>query len=415
MTIRRVQDKSVARTLQMIFTAAGLLFLINIYFGFDNTLTVGEIPRWQALIHLHAGSIGWITLSAIGFMIWVMSGQRELDPAHSRRIRRLGWVASLVFLGYIPNFWLAFSQPDGPLVALLPLFGSMAVLVLWIAAVYAISQLRKQDPITPAAILMTGALTVAAIGATVGMLLGLERVIGQFLPLPQADRVGAHAGMMDTYLFLFAAAAVERVARKGLPAKASPFAWAQGLAWTVGATIVPVAFFLNMFMQLAPVFLLLLLLGLVIFLARVGWRALLLGPIGDRPRPWMFFGTVWLVVFMALFLYAIAAGDFSNLPTWFGAAFVHAGFVGMMTNLILGLIAVHAEPGAHVLAWGEPVSLWLINLGLALFLALKISADVRWGAAVMGVGVVLGVLTMLLRLRAGSIEPAAPGGSTAPR
>ncbi|NIV40457.1 MAG: hypothetical protein GWN58_66975, partial [Anaerolineae bacterium] len=64
MEMEQVQVRSVWRTLKIVFMGAALLFLINNFYGFDNALTVGEIPRWQGLIHLHAGSIGWITLSA---------------------------------------------------------------------------------------------------------------------------------------------------------------------------------------------------------------------------------------------------------------------------------------------------------------------------------------------------------------
>ena len=39
---------------------------------------------------------------------------------------------------------------------------------------------------------------------------------GGFLPLPAGDRVGAHAGMMDTYLFLVASAVVETVKMIGV-------------------------------------------------------------------------------------------------------------------------------------------------------------------------------------------------------
>ena len=88
------------------------------------------------------------------------------------------------------------------------------------------------------------------------------------------------------------------------------------------------------------------------------------------------------------------------LPSWFFAVFAHAGFVGMMTNLILAVFSARTQESRHVLSWGEPTSLWLINLGLLVFFALKITADIRLGAIVMGIGVVLGVLTMILRLRA---------------
>src|SRR3989304_7109304 len=206
MYLPRVKNDSVWQSLKILFMGSLLIFLINIYFGFDNALTVGEIPRWQVLIHLHGGSIGWITLSAIGIAIWVLTGQREVSPAYEGRVRSLTWAAVIVFAGYVPTFGLAFSRPSGFLVGLLPVFGASAVIVLWVSAIFALAQLRNQDVTTTVHVLAAMALLVAAVGATVGMLLGLERAIGRFLPLPEVDRVGAHAGMMDTYLFLIASA-----------------------------------------------------------------------------------------------------------------------------------------------------------------------------------------------------------------
>ena len=74
MNITRVKNENVWQNLKLLFIGSALIFLINIYFGFDNALTIGEIPRWQTLIHLHGGSIGWITLSAIGIAIWQLKG-----------------------------------------------------------------------------------------------------------------------------------------------------------------------------------------------------------------------------------------------------------------------------------------------------------------------------------------------------
>lgn len=395
----QVRSAVVRRQLRIVFIGSALLFLINIYFGFANALTTGAIERNQILVHLHAGSVGWITLSAIGLAIWLVTGQRDVSPAYERRVRVLTWAAVLAFAGYVPNFWLAFQSGPGPITVLLPVFGSAAVIVLWWATVFVIAQLRQQAVLTTVQLLVTGALLVAAIGATVGALLGLERVIGQFLPLPQGDRVGAHAGMMDTYLFLVAAAIVEWIVR---PADRQRWSWpgvAQAAAWTVGATIVPIAFFLNAVGALLPVFGLLLLLGLALFLARVAWRAVLVGPMGDGVRPWAFFGTLWLVVFMGLFLMAVATGgDFASLPPWWGTAFVHSGFVGMMTNLLLGVHSARSRDASDVVPWAEPTSLWLLNLGLLAFIGLKMAADLRIGAILMGIGVLAGVLTMIARL-----------------
>lgn len=395
----QVRSAVVRRQLRVVFIGSALLFLINIAFGFANALTTGGIDRNQILVHLHAGSIGWITLSAIGFAVWVVTGERDVSSGYERRVRILTWAAVLVFAGYIPNFWLAFQPGAGAIAALLPLFGSAAVIVLWWAAIFVLAQLGRQAALTTVQLLITGALIVAAIGATVGALLGLERVIGPFLPLPPGDRVGAHAGMMDTYLFLVAAAIVEWIVR---PADRQRWSWAgvaQAAAWTIGATLVPIGFFLNAIGVLLPVFGILLLLGLAIFLVRVAWRALLVGPTGSDIRPWAFFGTLWLVVFMGLFLMAVGTGgDFASLPPWWGTAFVHSGFVGMMTNLLLGVHSARARDARDVLPWAEPAAQWLLNLGLLAFIGLKVAADVRTGAVLMGIGVLAGVLTMLARL-----------------
>jgi hypothetical protein len=402
MYLQRVKNDSVWQSLKILFMGSLLIFLINIYFGFDNSLTVGEIDRWQTLIHLHSGSIGWITLSAIGIAIWLVTGEREVDAGYEGRVRTLVWAAVIIFAGYVTSFGLAFSRPSGFLVALLPIFGTGAVIVLWVSAIYAFSQFKHQPVVTTVHFLAAGALLTAAIGATVGMLLGLERVIGEFLPLPAGDRVGAHAGMMDTYLFLVASGIVEWVIRK----EAQRWSWAglaQALLWMVGAALVPIAYFLNILDQVLPLFGGMLLLGMVIFIVRYAWRALIHLPVGGGAKPWVFFGTLWLIVYMGLFLYAISivsGGDFSLIPFWFGAVFAHAGFVGMMTNLIMPVVSSRGQDGASVMSWGEPLSMWAINLGILVFLGLKISSDIRIGAIVMGIGVLFGVFTMFRRLLA---------------
>lgn len=406
-----IKNEVIWRGLRALFLGALVLFLINIFFGFDNSFAAGDLPRWQLLIHLHAGSIGWISLSAIGLAIWVLNSGPAGDAGGGRGERFIMVAAVIVFAGYIPNFWLAFSRGQGPLLALLPIFGAASVVVLWIAAVYALAGLGRQNPTTTVQILAAGALLVAAIGGTVGMLLGLERVIGRFLPLPEGDRVGAHAAMMDTYLFLVGAAIIEWIAAKDRDARWTWPGMLQAVFWTVGAAIVPLAFFLNLVEQLLPVFGLLLLLGFFIYLVRYGWRAILLGPTGEGPRPWAFFGGLWLVVYMVFFLYGVGPGQgFELIPSWYFAVAGHAAFVGMMTNLILAVISMRAASERERLPWADAASMWLINLGLIVFFALKIAAEIRLGALVMGVGVLLGVYTMARRLWADSgSEPAAAG------
>ncbi len=398
MDIARVKDDAVWRQLRIIFIGSALLFLINNFFGFANALTEGQINRGQLLVHLHAGSVGWITLSAIGLAIWLLTGQRNVDAGYRQNVQRLGWAAVIAFACYVPNFWIAFG-PIGFFV-LLPVFGIASVLVLWWAAIWAIGQLRALDEVTTPQFLATGALLVASIGATVGALFGLENAIGRtILPIEGPGRVGAHAAMMDTYLFLVASATVEWVIRPRTDQRLGWPGMVQAGAWVIGAALVPIAFFLNMVDAILPIFGLLLLLGLGFFLVRTAWRALVAGPSGAGARPWIFFGTAWLVVYMGLFMWIVASGGaFEALPAWFPTAFAHVGFVGMMTNLVLALQLQRADAQRSLAAWAEPAAMWVMNLGLIVFLGLKIASDLRIGAAVMGIGVVLGVLTAIYRL-----------------
>ena len=408
MNVKSVSNRSVWNSLKIIFTGALVIFLINIFYGFSNALTPSDldIPRWQLLIHLHGGSVGWITLSAIGIAIWLLTGDRDVDAAYERSVRRLAWSAVLIFGAYVPQFGIAFSRtsPDDPLKTLLPVFGSAAVIVLWWAAVFAYRQLGKLEVKSTVHYLASGALLIAAIGATVGALLGMEIALGRhFLPIAGDDRVAPHAGMMDTYLFLIGAAIIEWFAHKNPYQPAGKAGKAQAHIWTFGAAIVPFAFFLNVVDQVMPIFMLTLLAGCVIFLVRAGWPALRAGPFSSDVKPWAFFGTIWLVIYLGLFLYAISVlisgGDFSLLPVWFLPLFAHGAFVGMMTGLIFGVIAAHTWDARATLAWADKAALWLIHGGIILFAVLKVTSDSRLGSIIMGVGILLGVYTMLMRLR----------------
>ncbi len=410
----RVRNEQVWKQIKTLFIGSALLFLINIYFGFDNSIST-EIPRSQILIHLHAGSIGWITLSLIGLAIWIFTGDREVSETYANRIRTLVNVAIVVFAGYIVSFGLAFSQ-EGGFFVLMPIFGTASMLIIWIAAIYAITQLSRQPVVTSVHLLVAGGLLVAAVGATMGVLLGLERVIGQFLDItPPEDRVGLHAGMMDTYVILVAAGIVEWFIQKDPTKRWTWPGLLQALFLTLAALVIPVGFLTGLLDQLLPIFGLLLLLGLIFFLVRIGWRALARSPFQGGVKAWTFFGAFWLIIFVGFFLYPVIVlqGDFAALPSWYGALFVHSAFVGMMTNLLFGVYSERTRDAEHVLTWGEPTAMWVMNLGLLVFFGLKIATGSHLGSIVMGIGVLLGVLTMIQRLRASGNQGAEVAGSEA--
>ena len=106
----QVRIRKVWNQVRIIFMGSAVLFSINIYFGFDNAFTSDLLPRAQALIHLHAGSIGWITLSLIGLAIWIFTGEREVSDSYVSRVRALTCAAIGIFGAYIVSFGIAYSR-----------------------------------------------------------------------------------------------------------------------------------------------------------------------------------------------------------------------------------------------------------------------------------------------------------------
>ncbi|MDT8307816.1 MAG: methyltransferase domain-containing protein [Anaerolineae bacterium] len=388
-----VKNAQVWQEIRVLFLAAALLYLATIAFGFDNALTADTIARWQILVHAHTGTLGWVTLSAMGFMFWLLTSKREVTAPFVRRVRLISWSAIVLFAGFVVSLGLAFSRGQ-PFFMLLPIFGLAAALLIWTAALFCLTQLRRQPVVTTSQILLTAGFAVAAAGSTMGVLLGSEYVVGFFIP--GTDRIGSHAAVMDAYVLLFAAAIVEEFL-----GREQRWTWAGlalALAWTVsGLLVIPGLLFMP---SLATIFGPLLLIGLVLFVARSGWRALRSNPLGEGPERWLFFGTLWAILWAILFMYlgVAYAGNTLAIPHWVGVIFQHASFVGVMTNLLLGVYSVHTRDSAHLFPRAETAAMWLINLGLVAFFALELAADSRLGALVMGAGVLLGVVTMIARL-----------------
>jgi hypothetical protein len=165
-----------------------------------------------------------------------------------------------------------------------------------------------------------------------------------------------------------------------------------------------VSILLGLLLDVLPLIMLslpLMLLALIVFVVRGGWRAFKLNPLKKGYGGWFFFGTIWIIIWGLFFIWvaAVYAEDIASVPHWVAVFFVHSAYVGMMTNLLLGVFSVRSQEANHVLSWAEPLAMWLINLGLVIFLALEINSESRVGAVVMGVGVLLGVVLMILRLR----------------
>lgn len=388
----RVQNDAVWAHTKRIFLGSLLVFLINIGFGFWNVFTTGEIPHWRLLTHLHGATLGWLTLSAIGFTVWLFTGNRDVSRTYEKWVGWLSWAAVLIGAGYVLSFGVAFYAA-GNAFALMPVFGTGMMLVIWATALLALSTLRRQPVIRTVHLLVAGGLLVASFGAVMGVLLGLEHALGS-LPLPEnVPNVGSHAGPMDIYAIAIGAALIEwLVEREDVSDWTWPGALQVGL-FTVGGLLsfVPVEAaggiggilgFLG---------------GSLVFLGRIGWRAVLTNPFGRTERTWAVFAPLWLVVFLGVFL-GVAFGPISEDAAWAGPIAFHAYFVGFITNGLFGMLSGRTRNGPNLHELAEPAAFWLINLGIVAFAATEIGYEGRHGALVMGIGVLLAVAAMGYRL-----------------
>ena len=79
----------------------------------------------------------------------------------------------------------------------------------------------------------------------------------------------------------------------------------------------------------------------------------------------------------------------------------HAAFIGVITNLVLGLGLTLSADRADRFAWADQVVFWGMNLGLITFVFGLIASSLelkRVGAPVMGIAILLGIAVVADRL-----------------
>ncbi len=394
--IRPVSNPRVWRSVKHLYLGAGVLFLVNISLGFLNIVTEGALGRGQLLAHLHAGSIGWITLSVIATTIWAFTGQRQVSDRYARNVDGFVWGGLAAAGGYVAAFYLTFTEL-APF-WLLAVFGVLTALVIWTAFLYTAFQLRRQWPVTTVHLLFFGALMVASVAATMGVLRGLTYSTGISPTPPGGDLVGAHAGPMDVYLALAFAGFVELMARPEEGQRWSRWGMTQMVLGVAGGLLAAAGLFAGIG-PLIPLGTLGLVLSFVVYLARIGWRPLARNPFGNARDTALAWGALAYPVYIGLFVFLVAK-YFSvgqNPPHALLVAFTHVTFIGLATNLILAMQSWYplGRPGPGKL---EAAGVWLLNLGLLAFIAGEFMAERADGAAIMGLGALLALIAIARRL-----------------
>lgn len=384
------------RIVRSLLYVAMALFLVTVVIGILNGLDLYEFDRNQLLTHVHSGTLGWVTLSLVAASFWLFrSGDRRLAGAMAILI------AAYVVAFYTGHLW--FRAISG-----VALFVAIAWLLVWAWRGYAaLGSL-------PALAVALG-FTTFAYGAVIGVLLQVQMASGSSIFPGGGDVIGAHAGtMVFSYLVLVAMGIIEWRVRgttgrpvAGLVQMAALFGG--GLLLAIVQLFLP-----DQVQAIGGIYLLVELIAIVLFAVRVLPKAVRVDWIGASPERHLATSALFVIVAMAIYMYLVVS--FLGDPTADFETFIpilvasdHSTFVGVITNLVFALALALAADRRTIWPWADQVVYWLMNIGLVIFAVGLASETVemkRIGAPVMGIGILLGLALVTMRLRASDLTPA---------
>jgi len=391
-------DRAVYRAFQFGLGIFGLTALLGLA---NATRIFGALSQDTLLTHLHSGTLGWITMGVIGVTIWLFAGT---GGSLSRNVGLSGLATAL----YVLAFW----SGNFPARAI---FGTLELLVILYWWWWALSQARHEGfgrIDVPKLSLVLG-LTILTIGAIIGVTIQLFLALGVTLPT-SPELIGTHASaQIGGYLVLVSAGIAEW--RLSGPGRRTRAGVAQTWALFLGGLLLAIGVGMNI-QPLQGLATLLQVIGIIIVAVRFGLKAVT-APWGEAGGtrhiaiavPFLVLGLILEITFLAAIIQA--QGDFTKISLGMVHALDHSFFVGVMTNVLFGMILIltATQGAARVWPWADHVIFWGLNLGAASFIAVLLFVGsgynsgpfqhpVAYTASLMGLSALLGIATLSMRL-----------------
>jgi hypothetical protein len=373
-----------------LFRAALVIFVITVVIGILNGTDVWDPPRNTLLTHVHAGTLGWITLSVFGGALWMFGSPED------RSTNTLANVSIASLTVYVLAFWSvdlttsSIQRPIGGTVA----FIAIVWMFIWVlrahrGRVWSVTEYG-----------MALALLFLVIGAVLGVLLGLQLAEVEIVAAENADSLGeAHpAAMVVGYVILAAVALIEWLLRD----TESP-SLSEAKAGVVQMSLIFLAGLLGMLGLLLDNDALLQsnvpleVIGLGILIWRL--RALLAPSEWGGPVPGIMTRTavIGLILGVALLAYVVSlfvsGAEFEEVAPWL-VAMDHINFIMVMTNLIFAMMAtasVVSDKANRLVFWGTNTGV----LGFAVGLFTENATLKRIFTPILGLTLLYGIYTYL--------------------
>lgn len=372
------------RSARDLYLVAMAVFVVNIVIGILNGADAVAFDRNQILTHVHAGTVGWLTLA-------IVAATTLLFRATDRRL-----IVSLMVL--VPVYVLAFYTGNG---AFRAISGTGLLIVVGWLLVWLWREFLAGERSLPRLAVTLG-LTSFGYGAVLGVLLQIAFAM-EVLILP-GDGIGAHASAMTFgYLVLVAFGVLEWRVRgtRDLPLAGV----IQVVALFLGGIIISVALLVGAEQAGGGIYLLTQLVAVVLFVVRIWPRSLRIDWLAATPVRHIGAATIWVVAALVLFMYLVFSfisnpGDPDAFPLNVLVASDHAVYIGVVTNGALGMLSILALTRAERSSWIGHAMFWGVNLGLLVFvigLIVDTAELKRIGAPVMGIVLLLSIALLAAR------------------
>ncbi len=397
-----------ASSIRTVYRAALLIFVVTVVIGILNGTDLVDFSRDVILTHVHAGTLGFLTLSVIATTFWVFSddGRAPVSPGSTRT---LSWLAVASVMAYVAAFYSG-NLPARAILAL-PVLATIVWFLWWIW------QALNAGPRSLARVGIVCSVAMLLLGGTIGTLLQIQLATGTQIFPSGGDVVGGHAvAMVFSYLILFGMVVAEWRLVGSTPGHLPRGGIAQ-ISFLLLAGVVSVVALLFNVQPLLPLSIVLEIAAVVTFVVRLG-RPIARVPWGvASAERQLGMSALFIVVDIALIVVVIATfisvqGDINRFPAGLLIASDHTTFIGVMANAIFGLLLLAVGTESSRGRMVAQFTFWGVNIGLVGFLVGLITETAllkQIFTPIMGVSILVAIAVFVMELSSRNGSEAAAG------
>jgi len=387
-----VEGHPLGSSARLLTRSALIIFLVTIVIGILNGLDVWDPGREMLLTHVHAGTLGWITVSVVAVALLMFGADADEDTARGARNLAVGVVVA------VGLYVIAFATTQG---IFRPIGGTlMLAAIVWVF-IWVLRR-RASAPRTIPHLAIVLALTSLVIGAVLGVVLGLFIANGE-VPGLSAELAGgtgaAHpAAMLTGYLVLAGIGIAEwrLTDEHGSSKLGLAIVWAlfaAGLAFNAAFL-----FGIDALVQAASALQVLAIIGFVVrmrsHITPSAWRGAGTGVYARLATVYLVAGVGLLVYVVQLFVSGQISPETGEGPVGVLTGFDHVMFIGVMTSALFSVLTMDRAWDASLRWMTVALNVGLVGFVLGLVLDVQVMKQIF--SPIMGLAL-LWAIAMFLR------------------